>query len=117
MRSFPFRDSRMPLSPRMSLMFAGLQPRRTISASWTPRRFSFWSILTGMGDVIMFLIFLAVAGRRTHAMNRLGIRGGGSAEGVVVPEGEGDAETCLLGEEMEVRIPERILVPSVPGGI
>ena len=94
-------------------MFAGLQPNRTTSASSTPRRFLFWKISTGIGDVSVVFMRLAVAGRRTQAMNRVGMREGGSVEGVVVPDGEGDGDE-LPGEEIALRIPERTLVPIVP---
>ena len=72
--------------------------------------------MTGTGKSFNALwIRFADSGRRTHATNFEGVRGGGPSEvGVAVPEsgyaGEGNVDASLREDKM----PERIAIPSVP---
>ena len=88
----------------------------TKSAASTPFTFSFSRIVTFCGYSLReFRIRFADSGRLTHAMNFVGVRGGGeSVIGVAVPEsgyaGEGEVEASEIEESM----PESIAIPSVP---
>src|SRR2546423_11851725 len=108
--NLPAKASLMPFALKMSLTICGLQPSMTTSAVSTPFTFSFWRIVTGCGySRRAFRIRLADSGRLMHAVNLVGVRGGGeSVVGVAVPEsgyaGEGDVEACVI----DARMPERI---------
>ena len=72
-----------------------------------------------MGDLKSdrdFLIRFADSGRRTQAMKRDGMRGGGSSEGVAVPDPLGvcDVKPRSLRSDREDKIPESIPIPRVP---
>lgn len=62
----------------------GLHPRITISAAFTPRRLSFWRMVTSVVETayceMASLMRLADSGRRTQAMKLVGVWKRGLAE-------------------------------------
>jgi hypothetical protein len=88
----------------------------TTSAASTPFTFSFCKIVTVCGySARAFRIRLADSGRLMHAMNFVGVRGGGeSVIGVAVPESGYAGEGAVEASEIEESMPESIAIPSVP---